>query len=334
MRRRPFEDVASTAIALLAAASQQTFADARSRPPSTGACTHPERWRTRYRRVASRVLDRLGLNVGRHARGHPDLILIRSPHRVAGPMPGTAGTAARSSRLQDFRRSPIRRERATAADSRARCAQWARRRVCHLTPWSVARRRAGLTHRLSQNEGGDQHTAGERFLAAAAEPLRDIVGNRHGHAPPVAIPAGVKTAGGDQRPNRRRLEGALQCPRPCRPGGGPRLRMSRVPPASRYVDEAISAWTRERGHREAMEQLQARGVARGAVLEPQTRGDQPPGATPGSSMLRTARRYQVRPSGLQQPVVVRRRGPFLASTIGKSADDLGMSPNEVEEVPV
>ena len=291
------------------------------------------------------VLDRLGLTWEVMREGRPDLILIRmSAFGATGPDAphgGYGGAIEPTSGLQAFtgydENGPRRRIRELDVLSGLAGA-------CAVLTALVRRQATGQGSHIdmSQNEAAISTTAGERFLAVAAGAASPtVVGNRHR----AFAPHGCYPCRGEDRWVVISVQTDVEWRALCTVLGRADLAadpaLSDAEGRRRHhdmLDEAISVWTRERGHREAMEQLQAGGVRAGAVLDAADIAGDPHlaqrhwilDAQDGSG------RYPGAPFRLsQQPVVVRRRGPFLGEhNLEISTTLLGMSPSEVEDVPV
>lgn len=195
---------------------------------------------------------------------------------------------------------------------------------------------------LSQTEAAISTMAGERLLAEAAHVATPrIMGNRH----PVFAPHGCYPCQGDDRWVVLSVQSDAEWLSLCTVLGRADLaadsRLTNADGRRRHqdlLDESISAWTRQRGHREAMEQLQAAGVRAGAVFDAADIAADPHLAERGWILEAQdgSGRYPGMPfkSGAH-PAAVRRRGPFLGEhNMEISTDILGVSPDAVEEVRV
>ncbi len=112
---------------------------------------------------------------------------------------------------------------------------------------------------------------GEAFLDYAMNGrVAGLTGNRH----PVHAPQGVYPCVGDDSwvavSVRSDAEWRALCDAIGRPDLAEDVRLATEPGRHEHhaeIDDAIAAWTRERGHYQAMHLLQARGVPAGAVLK-------------------------------------------------------------------
>lgn len=289
------------------------------------------------------VLDRLGLTWDIMRAQRPDLILLQMTAFGAtgpeAPYGGYGGSIEPTSGLQsltayDAEGTPRRiREMDVINGLAGACAV--------LT--ALVRRQAtgeGAHIDLSQTEAAISTIAGEHFLAVAARADRQrIVGNRHRSF----APHGCYPCCGEDRWVAVSVQTDVEWQSLCTKLGRPDLaadpRFSDVDGRRRHhdvLDEAISAWTRQRGHREAMEQLQAAGVRAGAVFDAADIAADPHLAA--RSWILDAQDGSGRYPGMPfksnaHPAVVRRRGPFLGEhNIEISTGILGMSPDAVEEI--
>jgi len=289
------------------------------------------------------VLDRLGLSWEVMRAERPDLILVQmSAFGATGPDAshgGYGGSIEALSGLQAMtgyeQNAPPRRirEMDVANGVAGTCAV--------LT--ALLRRQAtgqGARIDLSQTEAAISTMGGDRFLEATAISGKSMVnGNRHR----LFAPHGCYPCSGEDRwvVVSVQTDGEWQalCSQMERPDLAADPTFSGVEGRRLHhdlLDEQISQWTRQRGHREAMEQLQAAGVRAGAVLDAGDVAADPhlasrgwildaqdgTGRYPGASF---------RLSG--DPVAVRRRGPFLGEhNMEISTGLIGVAPENVEEV--
>jgi crotonobetainyl-CoA:carnitine CoA-transferase CaiB-like acyl-CoA transferase len=287
------------------------------------------------------VLERLGLSWDAMREQRADLILVRmSAYGATGPdapYPGYGGSLETSSGLQSFTAyaegEPPRRIREVDAINGLAGA-------CAILTAIVARQATGQGAwlDLSQNEAVISSIAGERLLAVAAG--ADGVGV-HGNRHPQFAPHGCYPCRGDDRWVTVSIESDAEwqslCAALARPDLSADPQLSGVEGRRRahdLLDEAISAWTRQRNHREAMEALQAAGVRAGAVFDAADAAGDPHlaarrwilDAQDGSG------RYPGVPFRLAgDPATVRRRGPDLGEhNVEISSGILGMSPADVE----
>ena len=287
------------------------------------------------------VLERLGLSWDVMRAQRADLILVRmSAYGGTGPdaaYPGYGGSMEAASGLQAFTAhgegEPPRRIREVDAINGLAGA-------CAILTAIVARQATGqgACLDLSQNEAVVSSMAGERWLAVAAGADGPRVhGNRH----PRFAPHGCYPCRGDDRWVTVSIESDAEWQSLCavlvRPDLSADPRLSGVEGRRRahdLLDAAISAWTRQRNHREAMEALQAAGVRAGAVFDAADVAGDPHlaarrwilDAEDGSG------RYPGVPFRLaSDPVTVRRRGPGLGEhNVEISSEVVGISPADVE----
>ena len=195
---------------------------------------------------------------------------------------------------------------------------------------------------LSQTEAAISTMAGDRFLEAAAlSPTSMVTGNRHRKF----APHGCYPCRGEDRWVVVSIQTDGEWRSLCSKIGRPDLagdpRFSAVEGRRMHhdlLDEQISQWTRQRGHREAMEELQGAGVRAGAVLDAGDVATDPHLASRGwilDAQDGTGRYPGASFKLSRDPVVVRRRGPFLGEhNLEISTDLIGLAPEEVEEVRV
>ena len=291
------------------------------------------------------VLDRLGLSWDVMREQRPDLIVVQmSAFGATGPDArhgGYGGAIEPISGLQaltgyDDQGQPRRvRELDVTNGIAGACAV--------LT--ALIRRQAtgeGALIDLSQTEAAISTMAGEHFLAAAARAATPrVVGNRHR----TFAPHGCYPCRGEDRwivvSVQTDMEWQLLCSQLGRSDLASDPRFSDAEGRRRHhdlLDEAISAWTKQLAHREAMERLQGAGVRAGAVLDAADIASDPHLADRGWFLEAEdgSGRYPGAPFKFStRPVVVHRRGPFLGEhNIEISTDIIGMSRDDVEQLRV
>jgi crotonobetainyl-CoA:carnitine CoA-transferase CaiB-like acyl-CoA transferase len=288
------------------------------------------------------VLERLGLSWDVMRAERPDVILVRmSAFGATGPegeYGGYGGAIEPTSGIQSFTGygdgGPPKRIRELDATNGIAGA-------CAVLT-ALVRRQAtghGALVDLSQTEAAISTMAGDRFLAVAAKAASaKPIGNQH----PTFAPQGCYRCLGEDRwvalSIQTDQEWQALCHRIERPELAADARFS-TPDGRRQhhevLDEAISAWTKSRTHREAMAQLQEAGVRAGAVFDVSDVVSDPHLAA--RNWLLDAQdgsgRFPGAPFKFSDPVVVRRRGPSLGEhNMEISTEIIGMSPDDVEPI--
>ncbi len=216
--------------------------------------------------------------------------------------------------------------------------------ACAVITALVRRQATGLGAHidLSQTEAAISTMAGDAFVAVAAGAAESRpLGNRH----PSFAPHGCYPCRGDDRwivlsvqtdDEWRALCRAIE-----RPDLGTNPQLSHVAGRRQHadlIDDAISTWTRGRGHREAMEELQAGGIRAGAVFDAGDVANDPHLAARGWLLDAEdgSGRYPGAPFKFAtDPVVVARRGPFLGEhDMEISTDVISLAPDQVEQLRV
>jgi crotonobetainyl-CoA:carnitine CoA-transferase CaiB-like acyl-CoA transferase len=289
------------------------------------------------------VLDRLGLGWDIMRAERPDLILVQmSAFGATGPDASYGGYGGAIEPLSGVQAltgydetGPPRRIRELDVTNGIAGA-------CAVLT-ALLRRQAtgqGALIDLSQTEAAISTMAGDRFLeVAAGTGTARAIGNRHR----TFAPHGCYPSLGDDRWVVISVQTDGEWQALCQQIGRPELasdpRFSDAVGRRTHhdlIDGAITAWTRQRTHREAMDALQAAGVRAGAVFDAADIAADPHLAARGWMLDAQdgSGRYPGAPFRLaRDPIAVGRRGPFLGehnAEVGTGI--LGMTPGEVEDL--